>query len=365
MADKITLIHLIASNRFSGAERYALDICRYYSGLGWNVIAYTRDARIVDTLFEQSGIPLRHAPLQGFLDPASVSILAKDLKTAPERTVIHVHRFRDAFTALAARRLASRKDIRIVLTRHIVRRGHNTWLYRRIYRNLDAMVFVSQTALERFVSTWRNRRLPFEKEKLHVLHNSLNLPVSAPEPEPEKGPVIAMFLGPVRQGKGLETLIDALPALRGARTRLWIIGAGHPDYLDRLRLRAQTRGVMQMIDWKNYVENPHALIKEAHFGVLPSTGSEAFGMPNIEFMINGRAQISTASGAQNEYLTDGREALIVPAGSAQHLGEALRRLASDKELRTSLGRQAYETFREKLSWPKFISTLTAIYLGEE
>lgn len=361
MANQATLIHLVASNRFSGAERYALDICRHFSGCGIDVLAYTRDAKAVDNMFERCGIPLRHAPLQGFFDPASISILAADLKTAAEKTVVHVHRFRDAFTALAARKLASRKDIRIVMTRHIVRRGRDSWLYRRMYRNIDALIFVSETARERFLSTWRNRRLPFDESKITVLHNSLNLPLSEPVPEPEKGPVIAMFLGPIQPGKGIETLIDALTVLKGARTRLWMIGSGHPDYLDKLRLRAEARGVMQLIDWKKHSEDPHALIRESHFGVLPSTAQEAFGMPNIEFMFNGRPQVSTANGAQLEYLRDGENALIVPAASPQQLGEALLRLATDPELRKRLGRNAYESFRDHLAWPAFVSGLAGIY----
>lgn len=356
-----TLIHIVPSNLWGGVERYALDICRYFIDRGWNVEAYTRDAKAVDSLFTDAGVKLRHAPLQGLADPVTLFTLKDDMASMPEHTVIHTHRYRDAMIALIARRLAGRPDIGVVNTRHTVRRAHDSWLYRRMYRHLDAQIFVSDAALDRFLSTWRHRRIPFPKEKIHVLHNSLYLPGVTPEPEPEKGPIVAMFHGPLRPGKGLEILIDALPRLKGSRTRLRIVGSGHPDYVDALRTRAQARGVMEMIDWHKHTPDPHPLIRTCHFGVLPSTVSEAFGLTNIEYMVNGRPQICTGNGAQTEYLTNGTDALIIPPGSASDLAEAMLRLSTDAELRRSLGQAAGISFRRNLAWPDFAEQLTEIY----
>ena len=358
---KRCLVHIVASNRWGGAERYALDICRHFIDKGWHVAAYTRDAKAVDNLFAEAGVELRHAPLQGLADPATLMALRRDMTRLPQGTVIHTHRYRDAMLTLMARRLAGRKDICVVNTRHIVRRGRDSWLYRRMYRNLDAQIFVSEAARERFLSTWRQRSLPFPRERLHVLHNSINVPLSGAVPEPEKGPVIAMFHGPLRPGKGLETLIDALPRLKGARTRLRIVGTGHPDYIDALRNRAQARGAMEMIDWHKHTPDPHPLIRESHFGVLPSVVSEAFGLTNIEYMANGRAQICTGNGAQTEYLTNGTDALIVAPGNVQDLGDAMLRLAADPALRRRLGEAAYANFARSLSWPRFSERLEEIY----
>lgn len=361
MSRERCLVHIVPSNRWGGAERYALDICRHFLSEGWHVEAYTRDAKAVDCLFAEARIPLRHAPLQGLADPATLMEFVRDFRELPEETVIHTHRYRDAVLALAARRIISRPDLRIVNTRHIVRRGHDSWLYRRMYRSLDAQIFVSEAACNRFLATWRRRRLPFPKDRVIVLHNSLYLPSYEAAPEPDKGPVIAMFHGPLVAGKGLETLIDALPRLKGLRMRLRIVGTGHPDYVDALRRRAQTRGVMEMIDWHKYTTDPHTLIREAHFGVLPSVVSEAFGLSNLEYMINGRPQVCTGNGAQTEYLTNGTDAIVVPPGSVEDLAEAMRRLASDLGLRTRLGAAARANYMRGLSWRGFASRLEEIY----
>ena len=49
------LIHILTENRWGGMTRYALDICRHYKSLGWNVVAFTRDAKAVDSLFRERG----------------------------------------------------------------------------------------------------------------------------------------------------------------------------------------------------------------------------------------------------------------------------------------------------------------------
>ncbi len=361
MTQKRCLIHIVASNRWGGAERYALDICRHFIARDWHVIAYTRDAKAVDRLFEEADVELRHAPLQGLADPATLRILKRDMDKMPQNTVIHAHRYSDAMIALIARKLARRPDIRIINTRHIVRPGHNSWLYRRMYRNLDAQIFVSEAARERFLSTWRRRKLPFSTDRVHVLHNSILLTPKPPVPEPDKGPIVAMFHGPLVPGKGIEMLIDALPRLKGMRTRLRIVGTGHPDYVDAIRSRAQARGVMEMIDWHKYTVDPHPLIRTAHFGVLPSVTSEAFGLANIEYMANGRPQICTGNGAQTEYLTNGIDALIVAPGNSEDLASAIIRLVSDTELRHRLGEAAWVNFSRSLSWPHFSSRIEAIY----
>lgn len=163
--------------------------------------AVTRDAKVVDDHFRAAGIPLVHSPLRGFLDPASALILAKLFKGLPvNKSYVHVHRYRDAFSAFLGKRIAKRPDIRVISTRHTVRPGRNSWLFRRIYDKINAHIFVSRAAYDRFRSTWP-KRLPMSEHTVHILHNSVNVPLPDVQPEPAKGPVFAIYAGPiVRKG---------------------------------------------------------------------------------------------------------------------------------------------------------------------
>lgn len=330
-------------------------------------MAMTRGSARVDERFGQAGIKVRHAPLLGFFDMRSARELASLFREMEEsRGIVHVHRYRDAMTALIARRLASRPDIRIVATRHALRRGRNNILFREIYKRVDAHIFVSNAAYDRFCHSWWGQSSPIDTGKVHILHNSVDVALEAPLPEPERGPVTALYQGAVVEGKGLETLVDALSMLRTAKMRLVISGTGNPDFLDTLRRRAMTRGVMEMIDW--HVDALSAIdavdaVRGCHFGVMPSVEREAFGMGNLRFMACGRAQVCTSGGAQTEYLKDGRSALIIPAADASRLADAMRRLTVDSALRRAMAANAFEDFANLHSWKAFIDNLDKIYTG--
>ena len=362
MSEKPTLIHLVSSNRWGGAQKYAVDICSHFHKEGWDVTAITRDAKVVDDRFRKVGINLLHAPLRGFFDPASAFILARRLRQVGHNNgYIHVHRYRDAFTALLAKRIAKRPDIRVISTRHTVRPGRNSWLFRRIYDKINAHIFVSRTAFERFKSPWP-QRLPMRVSTVHIILNSVNTPYSLPTDPPEKGPIFALYIGPVVKGKGIETIIDALPSLRGLKLRLRICGTGNPDYLDELRRRAMARNVMEMIDWSRNEDKARDIISQSHFAVLPSVEREGFGLSNLLVMASGRPIICSPNGAQSEYLTDGETAIFVPPLSPSALADAMRTLATDNAMRTIIGNNAFKYYAKYLSWESFIPKLQKIYL---
>ncbi|MDE7441120.1 MAG: glycosyltransferase family 4 protein [Muribaculaceae bacterium] len=358
-----SLVHIVNGNMMAGAQQYALDICRHYKEQGCNVVALTKGAHAIDSKFSAAGIKVAHAPLRGFLDCTSVIRVARFIRTLPKGEVIfHAHRYRDAYTAMLARWLAKRPDVKIVATRHAVRKGRDSGIFRKLYSNIDAHIFVSRLAYERFCRSWEGKNIPLSDDKVFVLHNSLYIPLlPSPLPEPEKGPVTAIYHGPIAEGKGLETLIDALMSMRNVKMRLLIAGNGSPDFLDRLRKRAMIREVMDAIDWNTNCDDPSALIAKAHFGVVPSIESEAFGMGNLRYMALGRPQVCTYNGAQTEYLRDGATAFLVPPADTATLSEAMTRLARSAELRLRMGAEAQKDFNANLAWDSFTRKLDDIY----
>lgn len=359
-----SLIHILASPSWSGVERHALDICREFAERGWNVAVITRGTRSIDERFRECSLRVAHAPLRGLYDYATVLKLRRFLKRLPpdEETVVHVHRYRDILCVLAARRLAGRPKVRIVMTRHFVRPGRRSFLYRFLYRHLDFHIFVSRQCERSFLSSFPEGESPFGEGRSMVVHNSLRLPPEPRVEEPERGPVVAMFHGRLAPGKGLETLIDAL-ALTRTRVRLRIVGSGISEYVDRIRRRALSKGVMDRIDWRRYTPDPLPSIRETHFGVLPSTEPEGFGLANLEYMAMGRPQICSFTGAQGEYLTDGEDAFAVPPANAAALAAKMDLLTSDVPLRRRMGAEAWSRFHERMSWAAFADTLERIYLG--
>ncbi len=357
------IIHVLSSVMWSGVERYALDICRHCRDKGDDVLVITRDARAVDDVFRRKGIEVRFAPLGGFLSYHAVKGICDVLAESNDQTAVHCHNTRDAFAALTARRLLGRHEIRVVLTRHYVRRAGRSPFHRFVYRNVDHMIFVSRIAKEKFLSGWHWKG-HYDGDDINavVIHNSLNIELEPVVAEPAKGPVTAMYLGRLAPYKGLEQLIDALVILKETKIRLKIVGTGHPDYVDSLRRRALTAGVMHMIDWPRHKENTEDFIRMSHFGVLPSTAPEAFGLSNIEFMKEGRPIVCSDNGAQSEYITHGKEGILVEPNNVEQLANEMRRLAQSAEMRQNIGLAARERFEKELAWPTFIGKLYPLYV---
>ena len=359
------LLHVVPSGEWGGPERYAFDICRHFGSMGWSVKALTRDARAVDRQFENAGIEVCHAPLRQYPDYYSARSMARLFKEMPPgEGIVHVHRYNDALTCILARRLARRPDIRLVATRHKAERGRDSLLRRIIYRGIDSHLFVSEFSKSKFYEGWKEGASPLSVEKTAVTFNSLLQSARQPAPQPDKGPVSAAYRGKLKPGKGLETLIDAFALLRRSKIRLKIMGKGHPDYVDRLRRRAQMAGVADQIDWSRDTDFAEEKLARVHFGVLPSDEPEAFGMANLEFMACGKPQISTFSGAEREMLMPGEDSIEVPSSDPEALAEAIKLLAADSSLRSEMGAKALERYSRLFSWSRFIDRLYPHYIPQ-
>lgn len=356
-----TLIHLVSSALWGGREQYALDLCRAYADKGWRVTAITRDCAAVDMPFRRQNIKVRHLPLGGYAGITTIIGLAHRLRRCASGTVVHVHAFRDVFIALSARKLSMRPDIKVVFTGHRVRPCRDTALRRRMLRNLHAIIFPSALARDTFLSTWTPGEMPLPESRIHLLHNSIYLPQMPDTAPPQNGPIMASYYGRIVQGKGLETFITALTDCRGLRTRACISGPGDPDYIDSLKRLAKRIGVMDMIDWRGNSMSMEQILTQTHIGVFPSLLPESFGLANAACMAWGRPQISTFNGAQSEYLTHDKDALLIPPSDRDALAAALRTLATNANLRQRLGAEARRQYESQLAWPLFEQSLTRIY----
>lgn len=85
---------------------------------------------------------------------------------------------------------------------------------------------------------------------------------------------------------------------------------------------------------------PRATLHEAYAAadavLFPVTWPEPWGLVPLEAMSVGRPVVATGTGGSAEYLRDGENCLLVPAGDAEALAAAVRRLAGDRALRAHL-----------------------------
>jgi glycosyltransferase involved in cell wall biosynthesis len=310
-------------------------------------------------MFRAAAIDIRHIPFQSMLDWSSIRELMRDLKEESVGAIVIAQSFGVAYAAVLARKLAGRRDIKIYMTLHRTIAPRSNLFWRKVMSALDGIFFSSAVARDIFKSAWRS--LPIPAERLHVIHNSLYLPPQPTAEEP-KGPIVVMFHGAIVARSGLETLLDALPALKGKRIRLWIVGKGNPDYIDTLRRRAINADTMNMITWKvGYGESIDHLLSQAHIGVFPYSAKDSFGYPNLEFMAAGLPQIINSTPIAAEYFGLQGGAMFVSPDDKTALAQSILTLASDAALRRKMGAQAAARYAATLSFNKFIEK-TLLYI---
>jgi len=157
------------------------------------------------------------------------------------------------------------------------------------------------------------------------------------------GLVHFLFLGHVKDGKGVFELISACAQMDQSRFRLSIVGPVLPSDRQRL-LELAGSGANRWLYITGALTRQECLEKLANADVLvlPSKGLfEAFPYAVLEAMAASRPVISTARGAIQEMLDiDGRRpcGLLVKAGDVAELRTAMERIISNPLLGHELGR---------------------------
>jgi glycosyltransferase involved in cell wall biosynthesis len=193
-------------------------------------------------------------------------------------------------------------------------------------RAADLFIPVSESVAAR--SGLARRGLPYDVIPNFVPDALVGTP---PGPRPAGLPEgrYVVFAGDLSRDKGLETLLRAHAAVRGAPP-LVLVGRAVPTTPRRLPAGTIRLG-----------PRPHAELMEifrgAQAALVPSTWEEPFGLVALEAMAMACPVIASRVGGLPDIIDDGRTGLLVPPGDHDALAGALRRVLGSAELRRRLG----------------------------
>jgi glycosyltransferase involved in cell wall biosynthesis len=161
-------------------------------------------------------------------------------------------------------------------------------------------------------------------------------------PIPQSDSIELLCVGTVNQGKGHETLLEALASLRDLPWRLTCAGSLSRDPTTAQRVR-HTVGRLRLEDRVSLVgelDSPalEACYERAHVFVL-ATQQETYGMAVAEAVAHGLPVVATMAGAIPE-LVGNDAGLLVPVGDTEALAETLARVLNDANLRVRLAEGA-------------------------
>jgi rhamnosyl/mannosyltransferase len=169
-----------------------------------------------------------------------------------------------------------------------------------------------------------------------------------------------LFVGRFRYYKGLDVLLQAMPAVRG---RLVLVGGGPEE--PRLRSECSRLGLGDRVVFAGSVGDValRAHYRAADVFVLPSTHrSEVFGLVMVEAQASGKPVVSTELGTGTSFVNQhGETGLVVPPRDPAALAAALNRLLAYPGLRLSMGESGRRRAHELFSAESMISAVLGVY----
>ena len=160
----------------------------------------------------------------------------------------------------------------------------------------------------------------------------------------------ALFVGVLERYKNVQGLVDAwrLAAPRVPGAALRIVGRGH----ERELVEQLVRDLPEQTSWTERLEPAEvaAALDTATTLVLPSFSE---GLPRVamEAFARGRPVVGSRAGGIPDIVEDSASGLLVPAGDARALAEALVRILSDRALAERLADGARSAGQRWLQTP--------------
>jgi colanic acid/amylovoran biosynthesis glycosyltransferase len=203
---------------------------------------------------------------------------------------------------------------------------------------------------------------PRQWRKFHVVRCGIDLERFrfAPSERLAEVPTI-LVVGRLSAEKGHGVLLEAVSLLRREGCAAAVEFAGDGDLRPDLEAEAARLGLAERVRFLGGL-HPSAIperLRRADVFCLPSF-SEGLPVSIMEAMAVGTAVVTTSIGGIPELAVDGETALVVPAGNAARLAEALARVLRDDELRRRLVQAARRRVERMHSLPVNVQLLAGL-----
>ncbi|PYU98548.1 MAG: hypothetical protein DMG26_18390 [Acidobacteria bacterium] len=163
-------------------------------------------------------------------------------------------------------------------------------------------------------------------------------------------------------GKGVDTVIRALPQVLRVVPRASYVVVGDGDDRPRLQRLAEGTGVHQSVHFVGHQSEAElkSYYRKAEVFVMPSC-QEGFGIVFLEAMAFGKPVIGAASGGIPDIVIDGATGYLVNYGDVDTLAARLIRLLADPDLRQKMGVAARQRIKENYTFDHFRRHLRQLF----
>jgi len=229
--------------------------------------------------------------------------------------------------------------------------------YRKALFHYDAVLTMTYSGKESLISEFS-----VADELITIVPHGVDLSrfEARKKDQNDRPETVLLYVGGLYKRKGLRYLVEAIGIARrkGSKVKLVIVGEGEEKkkltkHIRRMRLEKN-------VELKGYLtdEQVSEEYKNSDVFVFPSL-QEGFGIPLVEAMAAGLPIISTNTSSIPEVVGDA--GILVEAGNANELANAIVTVSENEELRRELIGKGNKRVRECFTWDSVVDRIVDVY----
>ena len=330
-----------------GAETAFVDMCLALHQAGQHIEVVTRPHATRVPRLEQAGIGVHQLPFGSALDLYTVFRIRRIIAKFQPQLV-------QTWMSRAARKV-SHWHSRMGIPRYLVisRLGG----YYKLKNFTGSDFFIANTAdIRRFLT---DQGVAGDRvvhiDNFAAADEPTNTLTRAQFDTPDDAPLL-LALGRLHPSKAFDTLLQALVEVPDAW--LWIAGEGpQRNALQRL---GEELGVINRTRFLGWREDRADLFQQADVCVFPSR-YEPFGNVIIQAWAQRVPLVTSAADGPRQYVTDGKDGLVVAVDDVKALSDAINHLLVDRKLQKQLVERGYQRYRKAFTRAQCVDNYLRFY----
>ena len=334
---QVLFLNSIGKKKWGGGEKWMLMAATGLAAKGHNVLIGCAAKSIIEKNALAQGLKTVKLSFSSDFDLLGFLRLIQVLKKHKITHLICGQNKDSKIGAIAALRV---KGV-AVIARHGLQLIQKKWKYKYIFTHLlDGIITNSHTIKTEYDSYgW------FSDDFVEVIFNGFNSPNKVETIDLKEkfnlpsNALTIVSAGRLAKQKGFDVLIEAAEIAQKENKPWYFIIAGKGKLEKRLNRLVADKNLEKSVFFPGFIKNVLSYVQAADLFVLPSFYE---GMPNavMEAMGLGKCCVVTSVNGNNELITHMKDGLLIEPGNAELLYKSINKVASDKPLRDSIGKEA-------------------------
>ncbi|KNY29643.1 glycosyltransferase [Pseudobacteroides cellulosolvens] len=359
----LNILHVLPTDKFSGAEKVAEQICLNVDRNKFNVVMICNGGTLIEK-YKAEGINTVHINvnkinIKNLIEFKKVCILNRI-------DIVHAHGFRASMFALVVKKLFLRK-LKIISHIHEC----SEWLMRKTWvRGVDRVIrnsysinlMCGQKVLEHYTKYGSY----IDKSNIRVLSNAIEIidpeKIDMSEAKIRQGnEFIFGFIGCLAYRKGLISFLQKLSERKEILDGAKIVIVGDGDQREELEKIVGESMLAEKILFLGHQDDIYKYLIHFDLFILPSI-VEGLPMVILEAMSIGKPALVFDVGSLSEVVKDRETGYLVKPQDYAAFFEIMNKVKSDKNELNRLGLAAKQHIENEFCINKYIKSVEDIYL---